>query len=162
MTIYAFTGHRPQDLPWDFGYASFAYDLTLYLDERQQDETNSTFITGGALGIDTRAAEYALRREIPLTLILPFTFDIMTSKWMGYHKETLSRHMDYAREVIVMNIKGYDVREYQRRNEEMVNRADHVLAYWSGKRYGGTANCIRYAQSIQKPITNLLPGGPRL
>ena len=42
----------------------------------------------------------------------------------------------------------------QLRNEAMVNDCDLLLALWNGTS-GGTANCIRYANSVKREIRNL-------
>ena len=36
----------------------------------------------------------------------------------------------------------------------MVDNCTHVLAMWDGSE-GGTANCVKYAQAVNKPIINL-------
>ena len=34
----------------------------------------------------------------------------------------------------------------------MVDNADILLAFWSGKRHGGTWNAIQYALKVGKPV----------
>lgn len=156
MTTYAFTGHRPKDLPAHWNFNEFAHTLTDYLELRGNHER---FITGGALGIDTWAAEYALRDSIPLTLIMPFTWATMTKMWREEDRERLAFHMENAAELIVLAANDeYNAALYQKRNIAMIDRCDVLLAFWSGKRYGGTWNAIQYAQLINKPIINLFPG----
>jgi uncharacterized phage-like protein YoqJ len=41
--------------------------------------------------------------------------------------------------------------QYHKRNEWMVDNADRVLAYWSGKEEGGTYACIQYAEKKANP-----------
>ncbi|WP_188052008.1 hypothetical protein [Azospirillum sp. Sh1] len=40
------------------------------------------------------------------------------------------------------------------RNEWMVDHSDRLLALWDGSQ-GGTANCVRYARGLGRPIDNL-------
>lgn len=156
----AFTGHRPQDMPEGTTYQRFAAALdALGMDKRRDVH----FVVGGALGADTYAAEYALSRNIPYTLILPFPVEVMGSRWREADRVRLNRHAAHAFDVRIINRSGhYDVRSYQQRNEAMVNVAAHVFALWSGKRAGGTANCIRYALTAGRPVYNLLPLDNRL
>lgn len=42
-------------------------------------------------------------------------------------------------------------RKLQKRNEWLVDRVDTLLAVWTG-RPGGTANCVRYAERVGKPV----------
>lgn len=38
----------------------------------------------------------------------------------------------------------------------MVDLSDKVIAVWNGKS-GGTANCVKYAKTVDKPIMLILP-----
>ena len=42
----------------------------------------------------------------------------------------------------------------QQRNEWMVDRGGEVACVWNCSG-GGTANCLRYARRLKRPITNL-------
>jgi uncharacterized phage-like protein YoqJ len=42
----------------------------------------------------------------------------------------------------------------QLRNIWMVDHADEVWAFWDGSK-GGTANCVKYAERVNKPVRNL-------
>ena len=161
MKTIAFTGHRPKDLPIGFGRDNVFMHITLAMRRLglDADLTAITFVTGGALGIDTWAADYALDRGIALTLITPFTSDVMTKFWSDADRERLEHHIEMANEYIVLG-GHYNPGNYQRRNEAMVNRADILFAFWTGKPNGGTANCINYATRVGRTIRNLLPGGP--
>lgn len=44
----------------------------------------------------------------------------------------------------------------QIRNQWMVDRADQVIGIWDGTS-GGTANCLEYATSKNKPILRIDP-----
>ena len=57
-------------------------------------------------------------------------------------------------EVVFVSEPGYAAWKMQVRNKWMVDNSDLVLALWNGTD-GGTANCVRYAEKVGKPITNL-------
>lgn len=170
MTSIAFTGHRPKDLPRDFGMSQVAESLDNHLNDIVDRfaagiHDDPWFITGGALGIDTWAAEYAISRHLPLALVLPFDIPTMTKFWSDYQRERLMAHRDYADKTLSFTIiheGGYDVTAYDKRNHHMVDTSDILIAFWSGKPQGGTANCIRYAAKKGHPIVNLYSGEPRL
>ena len=44
----------------------------------------------------------------------------------------------------------------QERNEWMVNNCDVLIAVWDGTS-GGTANCVKYAESLQLDIRRINP-----
>jgi uncharacterized phage-like protein YoqJ len=153
MKRIAFTGHRPKDLGGKT-YLDFRAALdALGVGERR----DLHFIVGGALGVDTWAAEYALSHKIPYTMITPFTSEVMGRFWPQLDRDLLAMYADRAAEYRVITTGPYDVGAYQQRNEAMVDTADVVFAVWTGKTMGGTANCIRYAQRMDKPIYNLWP-----
>lgn len=150
----AWTGHRPKDLPRDFGYLQFAQALdTLGMHERK----DVRFITGGALGVDTWAAEYAISRGIEFDLHLPFNPEVMGRFWTPAQQSTLAMHVWKSRHMKVLGREFYEVQRYQERNESMVDAATVVFTVWSGKTNGGTANCIRYALNKGVAVFNLLP-----
>ena len=65
------------------------------------------------------------------------------------------RHEDYPG-VYVCSRGGYAGWKMNYRNTWMVDRADAVLAVWDGSS-GGTANCVNYARTINKPIRFINP-----
>jgi uncharacterized phage-like protein YoqJ len=158
-TVIAFTGHRPKDLD-GLSYQQFRDSLDALNVGIRRD---LYFVTGGALGVDTWAAWYAIHNDIPYHLILPFHSQIMTQMWRDYDRATLQTHINLAdRFTTVSGGEKYDIRNYQRRNEAMVDEANVVFAVWNGRLLGGTANCIRYALRKEKPVYNLLPFNGKL
>lgn len=159
MKTIAFTGHRPKDLPRGFDYQEFAQIMDSVIASRSGTDPLE-FVTGGALGIDTWAAEYATQHNIPFHIITPFTHQVMTRYWKPEDAATLQRHIELATRAEALE-DFYRVDLYQRRNEAMVDRADCVLAFWTGKRHGGTWNAIQYALKVGKPVVNAIDGRMR-
>jgi len=136
----AFTGHRHLS----------SSQVVSYLNKLHQDYLDAIWITGGAVGLDTEAALYAMRHAIPLWLILPFPPLVMSKFWKDHHKTALRDTWAYAEKTSVL-APVYDVSIYQRRNERMVDLSDMVAAFWDGSS-GGTGNCVRYAQKVGKKM----------
>ncbi len=136
----AFTGHRYLSLP----------QVVSYLDKLHADYPDAIWITGGAVGLDTMAALFAMRHAIRLWLILPFPLHVMSKYWNADQKSALRNTWDYAEKTTVL-APAYDVSIYQRRNERMVDLSDMVAAFWDGSR-GGTGNCVGYIQTISKKM----------
>lgn len=155
MTVLAFTGHRPKDLPPNVTFGRFAQAMDELLDKYVLDSLPD-FVTGGALGVDTWAAQYAIDLHANLNLILPFSIPVMTKFWQDKDRERLYEHARYATSttgLMVIDQTGrYNPAAYQRRNIAMIDRCDTLIAVWSGKTHGGTWNAIQYARSINKPI----------
>jgi hypothetical protein len=63
-----------------------------------------------------------------------------------------------AREIVVVCDGGYAAWKMQRRNERIVDqltKPEDVLLALRNKTPGGTANCVKYAQSKSKNILNV-------
>jgi predicted Rossmann fold nucleotide-binding protein DprA/Smf involved in DNA uptake len=86
-----------------------------------------TVVSGGARGVDTVAAEEASRRR-------DLDIDVHPALWSVYGKSA-----------------GY------RRNVDIVNAADEVIAFWDGKS-SGTGHTIRIAKQMGKPVRVFAPG----
>ena len=150
--IVAGTGHRPDKLG---GYSDAAHERLVTvacsaLGDLRGDV--SRVISGGALGWDQALAEAALRLELPLTLALPFAG--FWSKWPKKSQDYLELLVSRADKVVYVCEPGYAAWKMQHRNKYMVDECYAVLALWNGTD-GGTANCVRYAYKVGKPLINV-------
>lgn len=150
MIIIAGTGHRPDKLG---GYSEEAeahvYGVTCrFLMTYQPDEV----VSGMALGWDQQLARAATVLGIPLIAAVPFKGQ--ESQWPASSQERYNQLLAYAKEVVIVCPGSYDPHKMQVRNMWMMNRCTSVLALWNGSP-GGTANCIKYAKQIKRPIINL-------
>lgn len=142
------TGHRPEKL------ANFEWvDSTLA--ETFQELQPEIIFTGMAAGVDLLAADIANRLNIEYIAARP---------WAGHkprqEDEDLYRKIiSYAKEVInVDKSETYPgVWVYHNRNKLMVDRSDLLVAVWDGSSTGGTASCVKYAQSLKRTIIQLNP-----
>lgn len=161
--IIAFTGHRPDKLSG--GYKGDHTNIKDFIkDELQKIITmecvgefapNIQVIVGGAQGTDQIAHKAALEvYNCDIILIEPFKGfwrkwpidSIENYMWLKYHPKTSYETLDKS--------EFYAPYKMQHRNEEMVNRATEIWAWWDGSE-GGTANCVAYAKKIDKPVRNL-------
>lgn len=150
--IIAGTGHRPSKLG---GYSHTAHKRLVRIAEQWLGENKNrimSVISGGALGWDQALATACLAVDIPFYMYLPFEgFD---SKWPEDSRYRLRALCNRAAVSMYVEEPGYAAWKMQSRNARMVDRCDLVLAMWDGSS-GGTANCIKYAQSRGRPIINL-------
>jgi uncharacterized phage-like protein YoqJ len=142
----AFTGHR--HLKYD--------DVVRSLIKVHSDFPGAMWITGGAYGLDSHAARFALDNSILLWLVLPFPAKVLCARWpSGDARDLLFRSVkDCARLSVVSPV--FSMASYQRRNELMVDAADVLAAFFDGSP-GGTANCVRYANSVGRRV--VMAGG---
>ncbi|MDW7777268.1 MAG: SLOG family protein [Methanosarcinales archaeon] len=143
----AFTGHRR------LGYAQ----VESMLNKIHTEFPDSIWIAGGAIGLDSHAAKYAMLHGIELWLILPFPPAVMTAKWNNQQRAFLDASIKYASKLSILS-PTYNVRIYQDRNIRMVDLSDMLAAFWDGSK-GGTANCVGYARSIGHRIEMCLREG---
>jgi predicted amidophosphoribosyltransferase len=110
----------------------------------------TTLYFGGALGVDSVALEAAgpYAHAVDLVVVVPFTVDKQPreAQWV----------IETWADKIVELKQAFSKSAYLRRNDEMVRRADRVLAFTDGHDSGGTAYTIRKAEALGKPIDIVL------
>lgn len=162
----AITGHRPGDLLHDGCRIDLAPALQAFLRRaaaraRGAGHERVRVITGGALGVDQAvAAAVAAQPTVEgiafeYSVVLPFPVEVMAKRWRPEDRGHLERLMAGAVETAVI-APAFDWGAYQQRNIAMVDAASMVVGFWSGKRRGGTYNCLRYALRQGKPTFNAL------
>jgi len=140
----AFTGHR-----------HLKYEEVLpILKSLHIKYPGAIWITGGAVGLDSHAARYAMTHGIELWLIIPFPPAVMSAKWSLSQKAFLHDSVKYASKFSVLS-PVFAMRVYQDRNIRMVDLSDRLAAFFDGSR-GGTANCVAYAKSKGHPVDQCL------
>jgi uncharacterized phage-like protein YoqJ len=97
----------------------------------------------------------AIENNIPLIAIVPFPEQdkIWRPESVRLYKELLSK----AHDIKITGTPGYAAWKMNVRNEYMVNKCDLLIAVYNGDQKGGTYNCIKYAESISKPILKINP-----
>lgn len=149
----AFTGHRKQLwLTIENEEFNFINKLSAYLSNITEPYT---FIVGGCTGVDSFAATYALSHRIPYDLYVPFPLLIHArTKWFnkedGYN--LLNQHKYCQNKRVASEV--FDTEAYYKRDKWMVEDADILIAYYY-KEKSGSGNCVRYAESIGKPVVRL-------
>lgn len=153
--IVAFTGHRPNKLPG--GWNGDGGKLAEWLGQKLFDDGVKYVIVGGALGIDQIAMQAAKMAGCHITLIEPFP-----GFWRKWPEHRIEEYMELKYSTPKSHIKmmyadeeeSYSAWKMQKRNQDMVDRATEVWAYWDGSQ-GGTCNCVRYAVNQGKQVRNL-------
>lgn len=154
----AITGHRPNKLGNDYNLTS---DLIHKIKKRiinilyGINTQDTVLITGMALGIDTLFAKIAIENNIPFIAAIP-----CKNHWAKWPQKSVDLYQQILQHKLctINNISTQPYNQYcmQKRNEWMVNNCDLLIAVWD-KSSGGTANCVKYAQSQNKEIIFINP-----
>lgn len=155
----AFTGHRPPKAGLTYSHTAET-DISVVEEIRDNLRTMQIIesgakiqaVVGGALGFDTLAARACWLEGIPYIVAVPFTGQ--ESIWPAPARARYARMLEHADQVVVVSQGGYSPAKMHRRNHYMVDRADHVWAFWDGSQ-GGTSECIAYAVEQDKFLYNL-------
>ena len=159
----AFTGHRPQNLPWQFNEADTnCLKLKQILNQQisQLAKNGFTdFLSGMALGSDTWAAEAVLnlRKKNPalkLHCILPCK--TQAEKWPVSEQERYQKILAQA-DSIFFTSRNYHPNCMLERNRFMVEKARLLLAVYNGQPHSGTAAAVRHAQRLSCDIIIINP-----
>lgn len=148
--IIAGTGHRPPKLG---GYDPYTNKKVLDFAQQVLKHFKPTLVISGmAQGWDMSLAQAAVNLKIPFHAYIPFIGQeqVWPSATRHYYHALLLR----AETIIVCSPNGYSGAAMQARNIQMVNACDLLVALWDGSP-GGTANCVNYAQFMQRPIVNV-------
>lgn len=158
----AFTGHRPQSLPFGFNESDercVALKQKLRNEIIRQIEENGVthFISGMAIGVDMYAAEIVLglKSKYDITLECAIPCETQAEKWSEPLRD---RYFEIAskcdKETLLQHHYTPDC--MHKRNQYMVDQADYIIAVWNGKP-SGTGKTVRYAQQQGKPVRVINP-----
>lgn len=158
----AFTGHRPQSLPFGFNESDercVALKQKLRNEIIRLIEENGVthFISGMAIGVDMYAAEIVLglKAKYNITLECAIPCETQAEKWS---EPLRNRYFEIAskcdKEAMLQHHYTPDCMD--KRNRYMVDHADYIIAVWDG-RASGTSKTVRYAQHQGKPIRVINP-----
>lgn len=152
--IVSFTGHRPDKLGGyklpNPTYISVCQKIEAALKELKPEKC----ISGMALGIDSWAANICIKLGIPFIAAIPFIGQ--EAIWPEASQKTYRLLLSKAENQHIVSEGGYSAHKLQIRNEWMVDQCDLLLAVWD-QTPGGTANCVKYAQSKNKEINYINP-----
>ena len=154
-TVCCFTGHRriPDDvLPRVM--SSLRREVLRLI----REEGVSRFLSGGALGFDTLAAETVLDvaadyPHVSLVIVRP-----CADQTRGWSEADVARHeavLARANEVVTLS-PAYRPGCMQARNRYLVEHSAVCICYLA-ERSGGTAYTVRYAAARGLPVINLAP-----
>ncbi len=154
--IISGTGHRPNKLEVHGIQAypdSFAYDRLVSLSMAILDaEKADKVISGMALGFDMALAQAAIYLKTPFVAAIPFVGQ--EKQWPEKSQAYYRNLLEQADEIAEVSPPGYEAKKMHIRNEWMVNHTDKVIALWNGNTSGGTASCVKYAESTNTEIVN--------
>ena len=160
----AFTGHRPELLPFGENELSAAgiRVKAMILDEIMRSAANGceTFLNGGARGGDIIFAEQVLlvkATEYPsLQLITVVPHEEQANNWTEAWRDRYFRILELSTEVITLSAR-YTRDCYHVRNRYLVNNADRLLALYNDGGTGGAAYTVKYARQKNREIIVIDP-----
>lgn len=147
----AFTGHRPQSLPFNFAedddkYRQLKGIMREIIVDLIENKGVTRFISGMAVGVDMLAAEIVLEEKqgysgILLECALPC--ETQSIRWRVDQQERYYQILAACDKATLLQ-HTYTQGCMQKRNRYMVDNADYIVAVWNG-RQGGTGSTVQYA-----------------
>jgi len=144
--IVAFTGHRPDKLG-GYNLPNPTYiKVCRAIDKHLREINPSKVISGMALGTNQSASNIAIKLGIPLIAAIPF--EGQEKKWPERSQKAYNYLLKRATDIVYVSPPGFSTTKMQLRNEWMVDQCDILIGVYNGSA-GGTANCIKYAESLK-------------
>ncbi len=166
MDVCGFTGYRFLKLPYK---REETHPDCIALKETLRNEIGDMlthgvrhFICGGALGVDTFAAEIVLSflpvyPDLCLEIAVPYLGQ--EQRWRVEDQLRYRQILESSQRITYVQI-AKSSRAMYRRNQYIVDHSDRIIAVYDGKS-GGTRNTIVYAKKKQKPLLVFSPSGER-
>ncbi len=161
--VCAFTGHRPNKLPWRYDETdSRCLALKEVLAEQIAalvDAGFTQFLSGMAEATDTWSAlaVLSLREKNPaikLHCILPCT--AQAEKWSASSRDLYRSILERADSVVYVS-RNYHKNCMLERNRFLVEHASILLAVYNGVRRSGTGATVNYARKMGREIIVIDP-----
>lgn len=153
----AFTGHRPQSLPFhndeNDARCKRLKSLLRTVIEKQIYDGVTHFISGMALGTDTFAAEIVLelKKQYPnITLEVALPCETQARYWNEEDRDRYYSIIEQCDKETLLQ-KHYTTDCLFRRNRYMVDNADVLIAVWNG-RPSGTGKTVACAKEQGKEV----------
>lgn len=147
------TGHRPPKIG-GFSMSPLRKKVRKAISEKLRELKPDYGITGMALGVDQDFAEICIQLGIPFIAAVPFSGQ--ETAWPKESQETFHKLLKLAHHVEIVSPGGYAAWKMQKRNEWMCHQSHEILAVWDGSD-GGTANCVKFAEKLGRPIHRINP-----
>lgn len=159
----AFTGHRPEALPYGKNEQCEEYQrikaMMLAEIKHWAAQGYDTFYEGVARGMDIIFGEQVLlaKQDHPsIKLVGVIPFEEQAARWTeAWRKRYFDLMRNSDEEVLISSYYTKDC--FHRRNRYMVDHADVLIAVYDGKPSGGTAYTVDYARRNGKTVVILDP-----
>ena len=157
----AVTGHRPDA----FLVSHYSVDSVIRIADnavcvlKREFGEDLKFNLGAAIGVDQWVGMACIENNVNYHMYLPFHPAVQSKYWTSEQKIELDRQLKLASGINIVepNINAeYAPYLYQERNEKMIDNADFVVAFWVGKKRGGTYHAINYGLKQSKFVFNAL------
>jgi hypothetical protein len=143
--IVAWTGHRP-DLFREPDLARTVLDRAA---REFAEQHVDAFVVGGQRGVDTWAAQSAIKYAVPFRVVLPFDVAQFTREWLEADRSVLSSLLRQADAVRIAD-------GYTERNRALVTEAQLLVAVWTATAGGGTSETIGLARQLGTPVREIV------
>jgi uncharacterized phage-like protein YoqJ len=115
------------------------------------------FNLGGCIGADQWVGRACMELGVEFNLYLPMLPELQSRYWTQTGKDELTAQLNATSSVDIVDSSGlYNIASYHERDKKMVDNADILVAFWVGKRKGGTFFTMKYALKNSKFVFNAL------
>ena len=161
--ICAFTGHRPNKLPWRYNEdAPGCVALRKLLAEQiatLADDGYTEFLSGMAIGVDCWCSQIVLdlrEKNSALKLHCFLPCEDQDAKWPASSRERYHAILEKADSIVYVN-REYNNKCMLERDRALVQFSSLVLAVYNGVVRSGTGATVRYARKLGRELIVIDP-----
>ena len=159
----AFTGHRPNKLPWRYSEdAPGCVALKRILAEQiaaLADDGYTEFLSGMAIGVDCWCSQIVLdlrEKNSALKLHCFLPCEDQDAKWPASSRERYHAILEKADSIVYVN-REYNNKCMLERDRALVQFSSLVLAVYNGGVRSGTGATVRYARKLGRELIVIDP-----
>ena len=164
MITIAITGHLPDTfLISHYSHEEIKRNISdvVAIFKREHGD-DLCFNIGGAQGADMWAGQACMEHNVKFHMFLPFAPETHCKYWEEDQIAEFKSQLARASGLDILSPSDYNPDKesrhklYELRDKKMVDYANFVVAFWVGRKAGGTYNCMNYALKQSKFVFNAL------
>lgn len=147
----AIIGHSPDTFS---NVNSVLYNIeNILVSMKNQHKEDFVALLAAEIGVGQWAADVCLNNNIIYELYLAGLPEYIGTDWFEEQQNNFLNHLSHAKQSFIDGSTNI-LHERLERNKRMIDKAQSVIVFWDGRKYGLTYESVKYAIQMNKIIYN--------